>query len=166
MTLRTFFKNLFAPSSEAKPLPTPLDLRLLEHYEAWQKNREEDKKKERIERSELYQVLFQDNDREDAREEENRRFFDHLITQSTCLRAATVEDYNEWLTDWLQTGESITYYSGNPFSTWQVHYVQDPDTWVSLVKTAATAPLSRSAASMCSSSRSSTTAGITSPHSA
>lgn len=132
MTLKTFFKNLFAPDSEAKPLPTPLDLRLLEHYEAWQKNREEDKKKERIERSELYQVLFQDNDREDAREEENRRFFDHLITQSTCLRAATVEDYNEWLTDWLQTGESITYYSGNPFSTWQVHYVQDPDTWVSL----------------------------------
>lgn len=36
------------------------------------------------------------------------------------------------MTDWLQTGESITYYSGNPFSTWQVHYVQDPDTWVSL----------------------------------
>ena len=132
MTLRTFFKNIFAPNSEAKPLYTPLDLRLLEHYEAWQKNREEDKKKERIERSELYQVLFQDNDREDAREEKNRRFFDHLITQSTCLRAATVEDYNEWLTDWLQTGESITYYSGNPFSTWQVHYVQDPDTWVSL----------------------------------
>lgn len=132
MTLRTFFKNLFAPDSEAKPLYTPLDLRLLEHYEAWQKNREEGKKKERIERSELYQVLFQDNDREDAREEKNRRFFDQLIAQSTCLRAATVEDYNEWLTDWLQTGESITYYSGNPFSTWQVHYVQDPDTWVSL----------------------------------
>lgn len=38
MTLRTFFKNLFAPDSEAKPLPTPLDLRLLEHYEARQKN--------------------------------------------------------------------------------------------------------------------------------
>lgn len=132
MTLRTFFKNLFAPDSEAKPLYTPLDLRLLEHYEAWQKNREEGKKKERIERSELYQVLFQDNDREDAREEKNRRFFDQLIAQSTCLRAATVEDYNEWMTDWLQTGESITYYSGNPFSTWQVHYVQDPDTWVSL----------------------------------
>jgi hypothetical protein len=134
MTLRTFFKNLFAPNSEAKPLYTPLDLRLLEHYEAWQKNREEGKKKERIERSELYQVLFQDNDREDAREEKNRRFFDQLIAQSTCLRAATVEDYNEWLTDWLQTGESITYYSGNPFSTWQVHYVQDPDTWVSLIQ--------------------------------
>ena len=45
MTLRTFFKNLFAPDSEAKPLYTPLDLRLLEHYEAWQKNREEGKKK-------------------------------------------------------------------------------------------------------------------------
>lgn len=132
MTLRTFFKNIFTPNSEAKPLYTPLDLRLLEHYEAWQKNREEGKKKERIERSELYQVLFQDNDSEDAREEKNRRFFDQLIAQSTCLRAATVEDYNEWLTDWLQTGESITYYSGNPFSTWQVHYVQDPDTWVSL----------------------------------
>lgn len=132
MTLRTFFKNLFAPSSEAKPLPTPLELRLLEHYEAWQKNREEDKKKERIERSERYSALFQDTDHEYARKEEERRFFDHLITQSTCLRAATVEDYNEWMTDWLQTGESITYYSGNPFSTWQVHYVQDPDTWVSL----------------------------------
>lgn len=132
MTLRTFFKNLFAPNSETKRLYTPLDLRLLEHYEAWQKNREEDKKKERIERSERYSALFQDTDREYARKEEERRFFDHLITQSTCLRAATVEDYNEWLTDWLQTGESITYYSGNPFSTWQVHYVQDPDTWVSL----------------------------------
>ena len=134
MTLRTFFKNLFAPDSEAKPLPTPLDLRLLEHYETWQKNREEDKKKERIERSELYQVLFQDNDSEDVRKEEERRFFDHLITQSTCLRAATVADYDEWLTDWLQAGESITYYSGESFSTWQLHYVQDPDTWVSLIQ--------------------------------
>lgn len=132
MTLKTFFKNIFAPNSETKRLYTPLDLRLLEHYEAWQKNREEGKKKERIERSELYQVLFQDNDREDAREEKNRRFFDQLIAQSTCLRAATVEDYNEWLSDWLQTGESITYYSGIPFSAWQVHYVQDPDTWISL----------------------------------
>ena len=37
MTLKTFFKNLFAPGSEVKPLPAPLDLRLLEHYEAWQK---------------------------------------------------------------------------------------------------------------------------------
>lgn len=134
MTLRTFFKNLFAPNSETKRLYTPLDLRLLEHYEAWQKNREEDKKKERIERSERYSALFQDTDREYARKEEERRFFDHLITQSTCLRAATVEDYDEWLTDWLQTGKSITYYSGNPFSTWQVHYVQDPDTWVSLIQ--------------------------------
>ena len=134
MTLRTFFKNLFAPDSEAKPLPTPLDLRLLEHYEAWQKNREEDKKKERIERSERYSVLFQDNDREYERKEEERRFFDHLIAQSTCLRAATVEDYDEWLTDWLQTGKSITYYSANPFSGWKLHYVQDPDTWVSLIQ--------------------------------
>ena len=91
-------------------------MRLLEHYEAWQKNREEDKKKERIERSERYSALFQDTDREYARKEEERRFFDHLITQSTCLRAATVEDYDEWLTDWLQTGKSITYYSDDPFS--------------------------------------------------
>ena len=134
MTLRTFFKNLFAPDSEAKPLPTPLNLRLLEHYEAWQKNREEDKKKERIERSERYSALFQDTDREYARKEEERRFFDHLITQSTCLRAATVEDYDEWLTDWLQTGKSITYYSDDPFSGWKLHYVQDPDTWVSLIQ--------------------------------
>ena len=134
MTLRTFFKNLFAPSSEAKPLPTPLELRLLEHYEAWQKNREEDKKKERIERSERYSALFQDTDHEYARKEEERRFFDHLITQSTCLRAATVEDYDEWLTDWLHAGESITYYSDDPFSGWKLHYVQDPDTWVSLIQ--------------------------------
>lgn len=48
MTLRTFFKNLFAPDSEAKPLYTPLDLRLLEHYEAWQKNREEGKRKNEL----------------------------------------------------------------------------------------------------------------------
>ncbi len=134
MTLRTFFKNLFAPDSEAKPLPTPLDLRLLEHYETWQKNREESKQKDRVERNILYSALFQDTDREDARKEEERRFFDHLITQSTCLRAATVEDYDEWLADWLHTGESITYYSANPFSTWQLHYVQDPDTWVSLIQ--------------------------------
>ena len=134
MTLRTFFKNLFAPSSEAKPLPTPLELRLLEHYEAWQKNREEDKKKERIERSERYSALFQDTDHEYARKEEERRFFDHLITQSTCLRAATVEDYDEWLTDWLHAGESITDYSDDPFSGWKLHYVQDPDTWVSLIQ--------------------------------
>ena len=134
MTLRTFFKNLFAPSSEAKPLPTPLELRLLEHYEAWQKNREENKKKERIERSERYSALFQDTDHEYARKEEERRFFDHLITQSTCLRAATVEDYDEWLTDWLHAGESITYYSDDPFSGWKLHYVQDPDTWVSLIQ--------------------------------
>lgn len=134
MTLRTFFKNLFAPNSETKRLYTPLDLRLLEHYEAWQKNREEDKKKERIERSERYSALFQDTDREYARKEEERRFFDHLITQSTCLRAATVEDYDEWLTDWLQTGKSITYYSDDPFSGWKLHYVQDPDTWVSLIQ--------------------------------
>lgn len=72
MTLRTFFKNLFAPNSETKRLYTPLDLRLLEHYEAWQKNREEDKKKERIERSERYSALFQDTDREYARKEEER----------------------------------------------------------------------------------------------
>lgn len=131
MTLRTFFKNLFAPNSETKRLYTPLDLRLLEHYETWQKNREEDKKKERIERSERYSALFQDTDHEYARKEEERRFFDHLITQSTCLRAATVEDYDEWLTDWLHAGESITDYSDNPFSGWKLHYVQDPDTWVS-----------------------------------
>lgn len=134
MTLRTFFKNLFAPNSETKRLYTPLDLRLLEHYEAWQKNREEDKKKERIERSERYSALFQDTDHEYARKEEERRFFDHLITQSTCLRAATVEDYDEWLTDWLHAGESITYYSDDPFSGWKLHYVQDPDTWVSLIQ--------------------------------
>lgn len=133
MTLRTFFKNLFAPDSEAKPLPTPLDLRLLEHYEAWQKNRKEEKwaaQKEQAEKREYYRILLSDEGENGFAAQ--RRLFDQLIAQSTCLRAAAVEDYDEWLTDWLQTGKSITSYSENPFSAWQVHYVQDPDTWVSL----------------------------------
>ena len=133
MTLRTFFKNLFAPNSEAKPLPTPLELRLLEHYEAWQKNRKEEKwaeQKEQAEKREYYRILLSDEGENGLAAQ--RRLFDQLIAQSTCLRAAAVEEYNEWLSDWLQTGKSITSYSANPFSAWQVHYVQDPDTWVSL----------------------------------
>ena len=133
MTLRTFFKNLFAPDSEAKPLYTPLDLRLLEHYEAWQKKQKEEKwaeQKEQAEKREYYRILLSDEGADGLAEQ--RRLFDQLIAQSTCLRAATVEDYDEWLTDWLRAGESITHFSENPFSAWQVHYVQDPDTWVSL----------------------------------
>lgn len=133
MTLRTFFKNLFAPNSETKRLYTPLDLRLLEHYEAWQKTRKEEKwaaQKEQAEKREEYRTLIYDEGANGFAAQ--RRFFDQLIAQSTCLRAATVEDYNEWLSDWLQAGESITYYSGESFSTWQLQYVQDPDTWVSL----------------------------------
>ena len=142
MTLRTFCKNLFAPDlapnpvpdSEAKPLPTPLDLRLLEHYEAWQKNRKEEERaaqKKQAEKREYYRALLLPDPVKEGREAK-RRLFDQVIAQSTCLRAATVEDYDEWLTDWLQTGESITHFSENPFAAWQVHYVQDPDTWVSL----------------------------------
>ncbi|WP_168161076.1 hypothetical protein, partial [Rothia sp. HMSC071B01] len=126
-----FFKNLFAPNSEAKPLPTPLELRLLEHYEAWQKNRKEEKwaaQKEQAEKREYYRILLSDEGENGFAAQQ--RLFDQLIAQSTCLRAAAVEDYDEWLTDWLQTGKSITSYSANPFSAWQVHYVQDPDTWV------------------------------------
>lgn len=133
MTLRTFFKNLFAPDSETKRLYTPLDLRLLEHYEAWQKNRKEEKwaaQKEQAERRERSKAFFLDEGKEELAVK--RRLFDQIITHSTCLRVATVEEYNEWLTDWLHTGESITYFSENPFSTWQLHYVQDPDTWASL----------------------------------
>ena len=133
MTLRTFFKNIFAPSSEAKSLPTPLELRLLEHYETWQKNRKEERwaeQKEQAERREYYRILLSDEGENGFAAQQ--RLFDQLIAQSTCLRAATVEDYNEWLSDWLQTGESITHFSENPFSAWKVYYVQDPDTWVSL----------------------------------
>lgn len=132
MTLRTFFKNLFAPDSETKRLYTPLDLRLLEHYETWQKDREEIQrasKREAEKKQRYYEELGKEIDRKEA--EAERRLFDQIITQSTCLRAATVEDYNEWLTDWLHAGESITDYSDNPFSGWKLHYVQDPDTWVS-----------------------------------
>lgn len=111
MPLKTFFKNLFAPNSGTKRLYTPLDLRLLEHYEAWQKESEEIRRANKI--------------------EAERRLFDQIITQSTCLRAATVEEYNEWLADWLQTGKSITSFRDNSFSGWKLHYVQDPDTWVS-----------------------------------
>lgn len=133
MTLRTFFKNLFAPNSGTKRLYTPLELRLLEHYEAWQKNRKEEKwaeQKEQAEKREYYRILLSDEGENGLAAQ--RRLFDQLIAQSTCLRAAAVEDYDAWLTDWLQTGKSITSYSANPFSAWQVHYVQDPDTWVSL----------------------------------
>lgn len=134
MTLRTFFKNLFAPNSETKRLYTPLDLRLLEHYETWQKDREEIRrasKREAEKEQRYYEELGKEIDRKEAKAEAERRLFDQIITQSTCLRAATVEEYNEWLTDWLHAGESITYYSKNPFSGWRLHYVQDPDTWVS-----------------------------------
>ena len=134
MTLRTFFKNLFAPNSETKRLYTPLDLRLLEHYETWQKDREEIRrasKREAEKEQRYYEELGKEIDRKEAKAEAERRLFDQIITQSTCLRAATVEEYNEWLTDWLHAGESITYYSKNPFSGWKLHYVQDPDTWVS-----------------------------------
>ena len=134
MTLRTFFKNLFAPNSETKRLYTPLDLRLLEHYETWQKDREEIQrasKREAEKKQRYYEELGKEIDRKEAKVEAERRLFDQIITQSTCLRAATVEDYNEWLTDWLHAGESITSYSANPFSGWKLHYVQDPDTWVS-----------------------------------
>lgn len=134
MTLRTFFKNLFAPNSETKRLYTPLDLRLLEHYETWQKDREEIQrasKREAEKKQRYYEELGKEIDRKEAKVEAERRLFDQIITQSTCLRAATVEDYNEWLTDWLHAGESITDYSDNPFSGWKLHYVQDPDTWVS-----------------------------------
>ncbi len=134
MTLRTFFKNLFAPNSETKRLYTPLDLRLLEHYETWQKDREEIQrasKREAEKKQRYYEELGKEIDRKEAKAEAERRLFDQIITQSTCLRAATVEDYNEWLTDWLHAGESITDYSDNPFSGWKLHYVQDPDTWVS-----------------------------------
>lgn len=134
MTLRTFFKNLFAPDSETKRLYTPLDLRLLEHYETWQKDREEIQrasKREAEKKQRYYEELGKEIDRKEAKAEAERRLFDQIITQSTCLRAATVEDYNEWLTDWLHAGESITDYSDNPFSGWKLHYVQDPDTWVS-----------------------------------
>ncbi|WP_314076353.1 hypothetical protein [Rothia mucilaginosa] len=134
MTLRTFFKNLFAPDSETKRLYTPLDLRLLEHYETWQKDREEIQrasKREAEKKQRYYEELGKEIDRKEAKVEAERRLFDQIITQSTCLRAATVEDYNEWLTDWLHAGESITDYSDNPFSGWKLHYVQDPDTWVS-----------------------------------
>ena len=133
MTLRTFFKNLFAPSSEAKPLPTPLELRLLEHYEAWQKKRKEEKwaeQKEQAEKREYYRILLSDEGENGFAAQQ--RLFDQLIAQSTCLRAATVEDYDEWLTDWLRAGESITSFRDNSFSDWRIHYVQDPDTWVSL----------------------------------
>ena len=118
MTLRTFFKNLFAPNSETKRLYTPLDLRLLEHYETWQKDREEIQrasKREAEKKQRYYEELGKEIDRKEAKAEAERRLFDQIITQSTCLRAATVEDYNEWLTDWLHAGESITYYSDNPF---------------------------------------------------
>lgn len=134
MTLRTFFKNLFAPNSETKRLYTPLDLRLLEHYETWQKDREEIQrasKREAEKKQRYYEELGKEIDRKEAKAEAERRLFDQIITQSTCLRAATVEDYDEWLTDWLHAGESITDYSDNPFSGWKLHYVQDPDTWVS-----------------------------------
>jgi hypothetical protein len=134
MTLRTFFKNLFAPNSETKRLYTPLDLRLLEHYETWQKDREEIQrasKREAEKKQRYYEELGKEIDRKEAKVEAERRLFDQIITQSTCLRAATVEDYNEWLIDWLHAGESITDYSDNPFSGWKLHYVQDPDTWVS-----------------------------------
>ena len=134
MTLRTFFKNLFAPNSVTKRLYTPLDLRLLEHYETWQKDSEEIQrasKREAEKKQRYYEELGKEIDRKEAKAEAERRLFDQIITQSTCLRAATVEDYNEWLTDWLHAGESITSYSDNPFSGWKLHYVQDPDTWVS-----------------------------------
>ena len=134
MTLRTFFKNLFAPNSETKRLYTPLDLRLLEHYETWLKTHKEKvqaSKREAAERQRYYDELSKENDQKEAKAEAERRLFDQIITQSTCLRAATVEEYNEWLTDWLHAGESITSYSKNPFSGWKLHYVQDPDTWVS-----------------------------------
>ena len=137
MPLKTFFKNLFAPNSGTKRLYTPLDLRLLEHYEAWQKESEEIRRANKIEaekKQRYYEKLGKEIDRKEAKAEAERRLFDQIITQSTCLRAATVEEYNEWLADWLHTGESITYYSANPFSTWQLHYVQDPDTWVSLIQ--------------------------------
>ena len=49
MPLKTFFKNLFAPNSGTKRLYTPLDLRLLEHYEAWQKESEEIRRANKIE---------------------------------------------------------------------------------------------------------------------
>lgn len=133
MTLKTFFKNLFAPGSEVKPLPAPLDLRLLEHYEAWQKNRKEEKRaaqKKQAEKREYYRILLSDEGENGFAAQQ--RLFDQIIAQSTCLRAATVEEYDEWLTDWLQTGKSITSYSANPFSAWRIRYVQDPDTWVSL----------------------------------
>lgn len=119
MTLRTFFKNLFAPNSETKRLYTPLDLRLLEHYETWQKDREEIRrasKREAEKKQRYYEELGKEIDRKEAKAEAERRLFDQIITQSTCLRAATVEEYNEWLTDWLHAGESITDYSENPFS--------------------------------------------------
>lgn len=133
MTLRTFFKNLFAPNSETKRLYTPLDLRLLEHYETWQKNRKEERwaaQKEQAERREYYRILLSDEGENGFAAQQ--RLFDQVIAQSTCLRAATVEDYNEWLSDWLQTGKSITSFRDNSFSDWRIHYVQDPDTWVSL----------------------------------
>ena len=133
MTLRTFFKNIFAPNLEAKPLPTPLELRLLEHYETWQKNRKEEKwaeQKEQAEKREYYRILLSDEGEDGFAAQQ--RLFDQLIAQSTCLRAATVEDYNEWLSDWLQAGKSITSFRDNSFSDWRIHYVQDPDTWVSL----------------------------------
>lgn len=132
MTLRTFFKNIFAPNSEVKPLPAPLELRLLEHYETWQKNRKEEERaaqKEQAEKREERRLLLSDEGAKGRAAQ--RHLFDQIITRSICLRAATVEDYNEWLTDWLQAGESITSYSENPFSAWKLYYVQDPDTWVS-----------------------------------
>lgn len=135
MTLRTFFKNLFAPNSETKRLYTPLDLRLLEHYKAWQKKREAeelDSKRTAERMVQEYEASSKEHDYWEAKEEAERRYFDQKITQSTCLRAATVEDYNEWLTDWVHTGERLHYFSENPFSAWQLHYVQDPDTWLSL----------------------------------
>ena len=134
MTLRTFFKNLFAPNSETKRLYTPLDLRLLEHYETWQKTHKEKvqaSKREAEERQRYYDELSKESDLKEAKAEAERRLFAQIIAQSTCLRAATVEEYNEWLSDWLHAGESITYYSKNSFSGWKLHYVQDPDTWVS-----------------------------------
>ena len=134
MTLRTFLKNLFAPNSETKRLYTPLDLRLLEHYETWQKTHKEKvqaSKREAEERQRYYDELSKESDLKEAKAEAERRLFAQIIAQSTCLRAATVEEYNEWLSDWLHAGESITYYSKNSFSGWKLHYVQDPDTWVS-----------------------------------
>ena len=134
MTLRTFFKNLFAPNSETKRLYTPLDLRLLEHYEAWQKTHKEKvqaSKREAAERQRYYDELSKESDLKEAKAEAERQLFDQIIAQSTCLRAATVEDYDEWLSDWLHAGESITSYSEDSFSGWKLYYVQDPDTWVS-----------------------------------